>query len=135
MSLIVDASVALKWYVDEPGSGQAMALLERDDLMAPAIITAEVGNAFWKRIRRKASTLEQAAAALQRLPHDFYVVEPIDQLSDEALRSSVELGHPIYDCFYLVLARREEAGLVTADRKLATLARSAEVRAELIEER
>jgi len=32
-------------------------------------------------------------------------------------------AHPVYDCLYLVLARREVASLVTADQRLLDLAR------------
>ena len=60
MSLIVDASVGIKWYVDEPGTAQAVDVLARDDLVAPDLIFAEVGNAFWKRIHRGVSNLDQA---------------------------------------------------------------------------
>lgn len=40
--------------------------------------------------------------------------------------------HPIYDCFYLALALKEDAPLVTADRKLAILAKKAGIAAELL---
>jgi predicted nucleic acid-binding protein len=41
----------------------------------------------------------------------------------------MELGTSVYDAVYLVLARRNDARLVTADRRLAALAG----RAELVE--
>ena len=43
-------------------------------------------------------------------------------LADEALRIAVAINHPAYDCFYLALARREAAPLVTADKRLAAAA-------------
>ena len=119
MTLIVDASVAIKWYVGEPLSDLATELLSRPDLSAPSLIFAEVGNALWKRIRRGASTIEQATAALERLAADLATIESTTDLSAQAMRFAAELDHPIYDCFYLALAHRENAPIVTADRKLA----------------
>jgi hypothetical protein len=37
MPITVDASVAVKWFIDEPGTDKAIRLLEGDDqLIAPA---------------------------------------------------------------------------------------------------
>ncbi|MEB3297655.1 MAG: hypothetical protein VKL23_08995 [Cyanobacteriota bacterium] len=32
------------------------------------------------------------------------------------------LNHPVYDCLYLALARREAASLISSDRRLNALA-------------
>ena len=54
MTLVVDASVALKWFVDEDGSDRAVALLDGDEpLIAPDLVVAEVCNAAWKSLRRR----------------------------------------------------------------------------------
>jgi predicted nucleic acid-binding protein len=50
---VVDASVAVKWYLPEPESDAAGRLLDPEhDLIAPDLLFAEVGNALWKRWRR-----------------------------------------------------------------------------------
>ena len=122
MSLIVDASVAVKWYVDEPFSHEAAALLSRADLAAPSLIFAEVGNALWKRVRRGASSLEQSRAALNELQHTFAMVEPIETLLWQAMDIAIRLNHPIYDCFYVALAARQSAPIATADGRMAAMA-------------
>ena len=43
-------------------------------------------------------------------------------LQAEALALATHLDHPVYDCLYLVLARREVATLLSADQKLLELA-------------
>ena len=54
MSLIVDASVAVKWFVEEPDSDRARQLEFADeDLIAPDLALAEVGNALWKKAVRR----------------------------------------------------------------------------------
>jgi len=36
------------------------------------------------------------------------------------MATSLALDHPVYDCFYLALAEREQSVVVTADRRLIT---------------
>jgi predicted nucleic acid-binding protein len=132
MSLIVDASMAVKWFVEEPGSAEAERLLEREGLVAPSLILAEVANALWKRVGRRAATLEQAVVALDRIPRVLSELHAIEPLCAEAIRLAVQHDHPIYDCFYVALARREGAPLITADRKMAALAERAGLAVETI---
>ncbi|MFP4612575.1 MAG: type II toxin-antitoxin system VapC family toxin, partial [Spirochaetaceae bacterium] len=47
---------------------------------------------------------------------------PAHELCHEALSLSVEANHPVHDAFYVILARRLEASLATADKRLAALA-------------
>ncbi|MFM1900152.1 MAG: hypothetical protein RLZZ216_728 [Cyanobacteriota bacterium] len=48
-------------------------------------------------------------------------IEPDRTLQAEALALATHLDHPVYDCLYLVLARREVATLLSADQKLLDL--------------
>ena len=48
MKWVVDASVAAKWLVPEADSPLAEALLD-DDLLAPDLLFAEVGNILWNK--------------------------------------------------------------------------------------
>jgi predicted nucleic acid-binding protein len=48
MTLIVDASVALQWYLREPGADAARQILAGDEvLVAPDLVVAEVCNVSW----------------------------------------------------------------------------------------
>ena len=48
MRLVVDASVALKWFLDEPDSGLARGLITGgDELVAPGFLLLEAGNSLW----------------------------------------------------------------------------------------
>lgn len=49
-------------------------------------------------------------------------VEPDRHLHAEALALACHLDHPVDECLYLALARREAATLITADRRLRQLA-------------
>jgi len=49
-------------------------------------------------------------------------LEPDRSLQAEALALAIRLNHPVYDCLYLALARREAATLVSCDQRLLRLA-------------
>ncbi len=58
----------------------------------------------------------------------FSRIVPTEELAGAALRFAIDLRHPIYDCFYLALAEREEATLVTADARLLAVAKKTNVK-------
>ena len=121
MRIVIDASVALKWVFDEPGSEYASAL-RADELIAPAIWLAEVANALWRRVRIKDITPERADARLAELLNAPVAPLPIEPHLDAALRSATELGRPVYDCLYLAIAIHHRTHVVSADRRFAAVA-------------
>lgn len=116
---VVDASVALKWMVEEEGSMAAVALLDQP-LHAPDLLIPECVNALWKKVRRA----EVDAAEIQLFGRAILTMEvtlhATRTLAVRALQLAVDLDHPGYDCFYLALAERLKVPLVTADRRLQT---------------
>ena len=119
MTLVVDSSVACKWYLDEELCLTARALADSDELfVAPDLVLAEVGNVAWKRRQRGEITDAQAAEVIAHVPGMFLALLPSQTLLADAFDIARELGHPIYDCFYLAAARRWQVPLVTWDRRL-----------------
>lgn len=123
MRLVVDASVALKWLVEEHDTPAALRLLEEGhDLHAPHLIAAEIANALWRKVhrgeleRRDASLL---AGAVPDMPLRWTADE---DLCAGAVRLALELDRPAYDCFYLVLAHRIHGTVVTADARFVRAA-------------
>jgi predicted nucleic acid-binding protein len=117
--LVVDASVAIKWFLVEPGDREALALLDGDrPLIAPELVVAEVVNAVWKRLISGGIERAQAADVPPAIVKLFAELRPIVTLAARALEIAVELRHPAYECFYLALAEERRAKLVTADRRL-----------------
>ena len=116
MSIVIDASVALKWVLDEPGKEAADALLD-EELIAPALWLLEAANALWKRAQRGEISAEQAKerlAELRNAPVTTIAIE--DDLPAAADLANV-LGHPVHGCLYLAVAIRENTYVVTADRR------------------
>lgn len=119
MSLVVDASVAMKWFVEEAGSPQAAFLLTTADLLiAPDLIVAELANATWKAVRAGTMLAEQQDYAAIHLASLLDELVPLAPLARRAIEISRTIDHPAYDCFYLALLEQRDASLVTADRRL-----------------
>ncbi|MBB4153498.1 putative nucleic acid-binding protein [Sphingomonas jinjuensis] len=127
MVRIVDASVAFKWFVPEDGSDLALAILDGPErLVAPDIILSEVANALWVRLRKleldgaPSTVVRDAVASLKRMLDEKV---PAPELLPRAVELAFALNHPVYDCLYLALAEREQAVLVSADKRLVETAR------------
>ena len=115
---VVDANVILKLLVDQPMTANAREVVKKYDLTAPALILAEVANALLTYVRAGSTSNKHAARSLMRLEQRAIDLHPIDQaLTREAFAIGLTLTHPIYDCFYLALARRMSAPFITADLK------------------
>lgn len=123
MTLVVDASVAAKWIMDEHRSDRARALESETPLIAPSLIGAEIANAVWKAVIRGDFRNADTSPGLTLALGLFDRIVPIEELNLRALEIAIELKHPVYDCFYLALAERENATLATADRKLIDAAK------------
>jgi predicted nucleic acid-binding protein len=116
---VVDASVAIKWLIDEPLSEHAARLLDSDvPLVAPELIYAEAANALWAIARRGQIDIADVHEALDVLAvAPLTVPSSMRQLMAAAARLANDLDHPVYDCLYLALALQEERPLITADRR------------------
>lgn len=126
--LVVDASVAVKWFVPEPGTDDAAALLAvGDDLCCPDLLFVEAANVLWKKTRRCELTRGEAAEVLEALAGSGLKSYPSLPMVAPALALAAETGSTVYDCLYLVLAAALRAPLVTADRRFAARQRSGPV--------
>ncbi len=114
--VVVDASVAIKWFVPEIHADAARRLLrEGMTLLAPDLIWAEVANALWRKWRDK----ELSAEAVQSILTDFrrypLHIHSGESLYDEAWLVAQGSGRTFYDSLYLALAMSDGCLLVTAD--------------------
>jgi predicted nucleic acid-binding protein len=115
---VVDASVAVKWFVPEIHSEHALRLLrKRFDLQAPELIQAEFGNILWKKCRAGELDGTTAGEILGSFKRSPLVVHPHGALLKLAWEIALKHRQTFYDCLYLALAMAEKARMVTADRK------------------
>jgi predicted nucleic acid-binding protein len=121
-TFVIDASVAVKWFHQEPDTRQAEILEERiagGDIRAivPPLLFYEVANAL---TLKAGSHLEEIIAAhhiLVSLP--FHVTEVLYTILEDAILIARRHRLSVYDAIYVALAIASHASLVTADKKLA----------------
>jgi predicted nucleic acid-binding protein len=120
VSLVVDASVALKWFLsEEPHAGRALAVVQDGvPLIAPDLVIAEVCNAAWRSARLGRISPAQVDEIASTLPRFFDGLVGAARLAPRAVAIAGQLDHPVSDCLYVALAEAEQAALVTADAQL-----------------
>ncbi len=116
--LVIDASVAVKWFVSEEASDKADEVSSSNHtLLAPRLIMIEVANAFARKAIQKLITPLEAAEYVRTLPRFLAGLLDVDDLIEPALQNACNHGHPIYDFIYLEAARRRDTKMLTADQK------------------
>jgi predicted nucleic acid-binding protein len=118
MDIVIDASVAILWFVSGEHEAAAQRLVQSPgDLMAPDLLGAEAANTLAKYVGVGQIPREEARLALREILALMTRIVPMRDLHDEALRLALDLQHPVYDCYYLALARRDNGIFVTADKR------------------
>lgn len=124
MSLyVIDAGIAVKWFLTETDSDKARRLLEQYqrqiiELTAPDLLIAEATNVFWKRAARGDLTAQEAADNLQDLLAINLPLVPVASLAPGALSIAQKYNRSAYDCLYLALALDHSCEFVTGDERL-----------------
>ena len=117
--VVVDASIAVKWFAPEADSELADRLIAEDRiLVAPDIMPVEAANAWWKKVRRgemEKSDLEQAVANLLAMGLEWI---PVPSLVERAAIMAADTGQTVYDCTYLVACAERGAWIATADERM-----------------
>jgi predicted nucleic acid-binding protein len=128
--IVIDASVAVKWFRDEKHSDLAERVhaehagaMAAPDLFAVEVAAALVRNA--NEVKQARPVMEDALTAFGGILRDGVVelVRTSETQLQEAIRIAIDLGHPLKDCIYLTLAMEREWPLLTADAKFAAKAR------------
>ena len=127
--IVVDASVAVKWFLPEELATEARRLLVADyELLAPDLLWAELGNVLWKKHRRGEFDQRTAARLLgdfARLPIEFHAGA---RWTGAALDLAIRYGVTVYDGLYLALAAGNGCRVVTADPRLREACREGVIR-------
>jgi len=119
--IALDASIVIKWFVQEDGSEAALGYREKvlkglEEIAVPDLLIYEVINA----LRFKKGVSEEGINSI--LPSFFSIgleiISPTEKLMRDALRLSFTTGLSIYDSVYLAVANEVGGSLITADKQI-----------------
>ena len=117
---VVNASVALKWFVWEDGSEQALQLLDTiTSFYVPDIFLMELDAILSRKVRKremKTTDAWEKWSQIRKLP---YLPTEYDKIEEFTFRLSTEFSITLYDAAYLATAVDREATLYTADKRLS----------------
>jgi predicted nucleic acid-binding protein len=125
--IVLDASVAVKWFLPERVetlATEALALLDRRgkneiQIIVPDLFWVEFVSVLWKAIRRGNFPKASADAALASLKGFDFPTVPSLKLLDNAFQIATAYGRTVYDSLYVALAVQTNSQLITADERLA----------------
>lgn len=132
---VLDTSVVVKWFLDEPGSDRAEPYLQSlaadGEVVAPSSLLYEVASTLWVR-RRDSLDRQLASAMLDHLLSLPIRYVPGEDLVAAALAIAFDLDLSPYDGVFVALAEKLDCKLVTADRTLWKRAHEEFPRVELL---
>ena len=123
MIIVIDASAAIEMALNLENAELFKSTINRADIViAPDIYPSEICNVFWKYNTYNTLDSKKCEKGID------YCIDLIDDyimtklLCREVFGESIKNKHPVYDLFYLVLARRYNASLITRDNKMKRIA-------------
>jgi len=121
MEVVVDASIVVKWFVEEEGSDKALRLRDKYidgeiSIIAPELIIFEVLNALYYKRLFSESEMKEISEALEAYSFTLYSLK--GEYAEKTIETAVENGITIYDASYVALAMIRDTYLYTADEKL-----------------
>ena len=128
-SVVVDASLAVKWLIEEDDSDKAHAALQSwvaQDItrIAPHLMPFEVANALHRRVLRGELSVGDSARMIARLLESRLELLQPPGLHVRALQLASQLKQAAaYDAHYLALAESFACELWTADERFYRAAR------------
>lgn len=139
--IVVDASLAVKWLLWEADTRQALRFLFKPGrtLGAPDLIFVEVARAIVRRANERKGIEEDAIEALRKWTTRWgeHVIKPHRVTQNRLFRAgqlAINLGHPLSDCVYLVLAMEFSCEMATCDAKFRDRAIAVYPKIKLLDE-
>ena len=123
MIVVLDANAAMEIVLNREYGEQFKGVLKKSDLViTPNTFASEITNSFWKYAMHKELSEEQCQKGIE------YCLDLVDDFIDtnsmckEVFSEAIDQEHSAYDVYYLVLARRNNAVILTRDKKMKNIA-------------
>lgn len=118
MIIVADASVAIKWYVNEVHTSEAEKLLDGTyEIHAPELVLPEFGSIVWKKTRRGDLTEQEARKIISSFSKQNIEFHSHQFLLQAAFAGAQASGQTVYDWSYLALAVSLSCEFITADER------------------
>lgn len=119
--IVLDASVAVKWYCEETDTNVALEIQEQYlsgelRICFPDLVFLELANAIRYKENSRLKDVKNVLENFVKLR--FNIITPTVKLIEEAARISFDFDVTVYDGIYIALARELRTQFVTADEKL-----------------
>jgi predicted nucleic acid-binding protein len=129
MICVLDVSGGIEVILDRKRKKDIEQYLQNaDHVISPDLYVAETANVYWKYVHFKQLNEATAEKALEYTLELVDLLEPSESLFRESFGLSCQMGIPVYDSLYLVLARRNNAVLLTLDTRLADACRTLSIK-------
>jgi len=116
VALVVDASILLAVLMSEPERAKIIAMTKGVDLIAPASVHWEIGNALSSMLKRGRMTLAHAESVLKN--YEKIPIRFVEVSLHESLRISADRKIYAYDAFLIACARDQRCRLISLDKAL-----------------
>ncbi|MFP4364603.1 MAG: type II toxin-antitoxin system VapC family toxin [Spirochaetia bacterium] len=128
MNYVIDTSAAVDIILKKGNYSIFVDALDSADVViTPELFVSEIANVAWKYYRLADFSFEQCMQLSQDGINLIDQFIPSKELWKEALQDAIRNNHPVYDCLYLVCARRNGAILLTKDKKLQQICDKADI--------
>jgi predicted nucleic acid-binding protein len=126
MDIVIDTSSIIAAIANEPEKAELIRLTANANLIAPASVHWEIGNAFsamLKRSRIDLAMVHKALEAYRKIPIRFTNVD-----IEQSLELAAKLGIYAYDAYVILAALDQKCDLLALDRGLIHAAKVAGVK-------
>ena len=132
MNCVIDASVAVKWYVPEVYEQEATRLKKTGGIFhAPELILPEFGNIIWKKVIRKELTDQEGQRIITAFAAEKLLLHSHQTTLRAACTGAATTGQTVYNWTYLGLAISLSGPFVTADKRFYQALQSTPLKANL----
>jgi len=115
---VIDACVAIKWFLPEESQEKASAIFNRfNRFIAPDLFFIEIDSIITKKIRQKLVEPKDAHKIYDEIRNIPFIIIPYKMISKMAFDLSSTLPITQYDACYLSVAIEHNQKVYTADRK------------------
>ena len=125
MKIVADTNTFLAVALNEPEKDWLIQVTDGHDLVAPAVLPYEIGNALSSLVRRRVVTASQIGPAW-----DAVVAIPVELSAVDARASLLLAGHfriYAYDAYFLQCSLESKCPLLTLDRGMRRVAKQLDI--------